>query len=297
MIKVSGTTFHWDELMDKISVSNEGRPILKKLDKSSTVYSYLTFQDLESTILIREHIIEAAKKLNNSNAIFATFENTKANDKYWTVTEQGGIRLREGVMPSAAISDVFKNGNEYAFECATAMTIVYYDALIQYLGAEAFNNYFKNLYLYSWLTDSDLVLKVVTETDPIPGDVVYFENPDNIKPQWQGENSVYLGDGLYYGHGMGILSANEMIKKLNTLGESDKEDAYILDKIVRPSFDRWIELKQKNHQSDRTPANRVILYDTIYHHNQPSISYYYYGFLVSLWSRGNMKITINYTLD
>ncbi|QKY69338.1 protein-glutamine gamma-glutamyltransferase [Lentibacillus sp. CBA3610] len=297
MIKVSGTTFHWGELIDKISVSNKGRHILKELDKNSTVYRYLTLQDLESTILIREHIIDAAKKLNTSNASFATFKNTKANDRYWTVTAQGGIRLRKGVKPSAAISDIFKNGDEYAFECATAMTVVYYYVLLRYLGAETFNNYFKDLYLYSWFTDSDLVLKIVTETDPIPGDVVYFDNPDNIKPQWQGENSVYLGDGLYYGHGMGVLSAKEMIEKLNTLGESDKEDAYILDKIVRPSFDHWSELKQRNHLSERMSVNRVVLYDTNYHHNQSSISYYYYCILVSLWSMDNVKITINYTLD
>ncbi|WP_174615862.1 protein-glutamine gamma-glutamyltransferase [Virgibacillus ihumii] len=297
MIEISGTSFHWDELIDHIFVSNKGRQILKELDNSLTVYRYSTFQNLETTILIREHIMDAAKKLNNSHVSFATFENTRANTVFWAVTEQGGLHLKKGVKPSAAISDIFKNGYEYAFECATAMIIIYYYALLQYLGTETFNNYFQNLYLYSWFTDSDLVLKIVTDTDPIPGDVIYFDNPDNLEPQWQGENAVYLGDGLYYGHGMGILSAKEMIKRLNTLGESDKEDAHMLDSIVRPSFRHWISLTQRNHLNDGMAPNRAILYDSACHHNQPSISYNYYCFLVKLQISDNVKVTINYILD
>ncbi|ASN06260.1 hypothetical protein [Virgibacillus necropolis] len=297
MINVSGRTLQWDELIDEVSVSSKGIKILEELNKSSKVYRFLSFKELENTILIREHIMEAAKKLNKSNVTFAVFEETRADDRYWAVTEQGGIRLKEGVKPSVAISDIYKNGSEYAFECATAMIIVYYYAALQYLGAESFNNYFTRLYLYSWEADSDLGLKIVTTTDPIPGDVVYFDNPDNLEPQWQGENAVYLGDNLYYGHGIGILNEKEMIEQLNTLGRSNEVDAYMLDKIVRPSFDHWIGLKQGYTRSDRTTSNRIIVYENINHHNQVSISYYYHCSLVNMLNTGTITITINGTLD
>lgn len=241
--------------------------------------------------------MKAAKKQNKSGASFAVFNETRADDRYWTISEQGGMRLKRGAKPSAAISDIYKNGSEYAFECATAMIIVYYYAALQFLGAETFDKYFTDLYLYSWVTDSDLGLKIVTTNEPIPGDVVYFDNPDNRKPQWQGENSVYLGDNLFYGHGMGILSAQETIEQLNILGESSEVDAYMMDKIVRPSFDHWIGLKQRNQRSDQPPANRIIIYETICHHDQPSISYSYYYYLASILNADNIKITINGTLN
>ena len=294
MIKISGTALHWDELIDKVQVSSKGRQILRQLVKSPMVFRYQSFKDLENTILIREDIMEAAKALHKSNASFAVFRTTRANNRYWTVSDQGGLRLQEGVNPSAAIRDIFNNGSEYGFECATAMIIVYYYAALFYLGSETFNNYFTDLYLYSWEADSDLGLKTVTAKRPIPGDVVYFDNPDNSKPQWQGENSVYLGDNLYYGHGIGVLSKKKMIEQLNTLGESDEVDAYMLDKIVRPSFNHWIKLKQRNARSNTTLTNQVLLYENINHHNQTSISYYYYRSLTSM--TGNIKITTNFTL-
>lgn len=295
MIKVSGTIFNWDELIEEVSVAR-GRAILKQLSNSSKVYSYRSFGELESTILIRELIMDAARKLNNSRVSFAVFKKTRANDRYWTITEQGGIRLKEGVKPSAAISDIYKNGAEYAFECATAMIIVYYHAALHYLGAETFNNYYTNLYLYSWNTDADLRLNNVTVKEPIPGDIVYFNNPDHRKPQWQGENSVFLGNNLYYGHGLGILSAEEMIQQLNILGESSEEDAYMIGMVVRPSFDHWIGLKQGN-RAVKTPTNRVIVYESIHHHNQTSISYSYHLSLVSMLNDGTIKLTIRGTLD
>ncbi|WP_404452083.1 protein-glutamine gamma-glutamyltransferase [Virgibacillus necropolis] len=297
MINISGTAFHWDELIEKVSISGKGKNILKQLENSSKMYHYRSFKDLESTIHIRELIMEAASKLNDSHASFAVFRETRANDRYWSITGQGGIRLKQGVKPSAAIRDIYKNGDQYAFECATAMIMVYYYAALEYLGTETFNNYFTNLYLYSWNTDADLRLKNDTVKEPIPGDIVYFNNPDHLKPQWQGENAVFLGDNLYYGHGLGILSAEEMIRQLNILGESSEQDAYMIDMVVTPSFDHLIALKNEYRRSGRTPTNRVIVYESIYHHNQTSISYSYYLSLVSMVNAGTIKITINGTLD
>ncbi|ASK64064.1 protein-glutamine gamma-glutamyltransferase [Virgibacillus phasianinus] len=293
MINVAGRTFQWNELIEQVQVSSTGRNILQQLDNSPGVYRYRSFAELENTILIREQIMNAAKKLNNSSVSFAVFSETRANDRYWTITEQGGIRLRPGVKSSIAIRDIYQNGTAYAFECATAMIILYYYAALEYLGAETFDNYFKDLYLYSWVTDSDLALDIATAREPIPGDVVYFDNPDHRRPEWQGENAVFLGDDRYYGHGMGILSAEAMIEQLNLLGESSEVDATMLDKFVRPNFRHWMDLKYRNSsRSFRTTENRVILYQSIYHHNLCSISYPYYRTLLNTHHANQLKITM-----
>ncbi|MFZ3579693.1 protein-glutamine gamma-glutamyltransferase [Virgibacillus sp. DJP39] len=291
MITIKGKTIHWDKLSKKVSVTAEGRQILKQMDKSKKVYSYQSSKELENTVLIRESIIDAAKNLNDSKARFAVFEETKANKMYWAVTDQGGIRKLEGVKSSAAVQDIFNNGAKYAFECATAIIILYYYAALNYLGSEKFNTYFEDLYLYSWEADSDLGIQNTKVKEPIPGDIVYFNNPDYVKPQWRGENSVFLGDNLYYGHGMGILSKNDMIEQLNRLGESNEEDAHMLDKIVRPSFDHWYKLKKENVRSSRAINNQGVL-ENVRHHNLTSISYYYYYSLIRKFNNGKIKITI-----
>ncbi|WP_308218774.1 hypothetical protein [Bacillus cereus group sp. BfR-BA-01347] len=65
------------------------------------------------------------------------------------------------------------------------------------------------MYLYSWHFDPDLGLKTIYINHFLPGDVVYFNNPDfhPQTPWWIGENAVVLGDGTYFGHGLGIKTA------------------------------------------------------------------------------------------
>ena len=48
-----------------------------------------------------------------------------ANDAYWRVSEAGALELRYQVEPSTGIKDIFENGSKYAFECATAIVIVF----------------------------------------------------------------------------------------------------------------------------------------------------------------------------
>ena len=71
------------------------------------------------------------------------------------------------------------------------------------------------------------------------GDRGYFRNPDvNPKtPEWQGENVIVLPDSLYYGHGIGIADADDMIKALNSNRIAGAErSAYLLDMAGRPDY-------------------------------------------------------------
>ncbi|MEI2400222.1 protein-glutamine gamma-glutamyltransferase [Paenibacillus phytohabitans] len=138
------------------------------------------------------------------------------------------------------INDIFVNGQLYAFECAMAMVMILYRATISMIGENAFDRYFTDLYLWDWNYDSNL--KMITTFNPSelqPGDVVYFKNPDHDpdKPEWQGENAIMLSNDRFYGHGLGIKSASEMITSLNRERvPGSRTSAYLADEGLHPDF-------------------------------------------------------------
>ncbi|MFV2050776.1 protein-glutamine gamma-glutamyltransferase, partial [Metabacillus sp. YM-086] len=72
--------------------------------------------------------------------------------------------------------------------------------------------------------------------DYLPGDCLYFDNPQfNPKtPQWRGENVIDLGNDLYFGHGIGIKTADGIIESLNKRRKAyATESAYLLSQVTR----------------------------------------------------------------
>lgn len=200
------------------SMTELERQIYAQKQRSSVVYSYATPEDLMFELRTRSIIVDAARGLYESGVRFATFEKSECNEALWTRQDNGGFKLRRGVMPADGIMDIYNQGTLYAFECATAMVIVMYRAILDVIGRDAFNLYFNDMVLYDWQYDSDLrLIPVMNNQEAYPGDIVYFENPDHRPeaPEWQGENAIVLGNGLYYGHGIGIHTADEIIAALN----------------------------------------------------------------------------------
>lgn len=189
---------------------------------------------------MRSEIIESARLMDVGGTDFSTFKNSRCNPKYWNRTANGGFELKAGVSPSAAIHDIFVNGQLYAFECAMAMVMILYRATISMIGESAFDRYFTDLFLWDWSYDSNL--KMITTFNPgerQPGDVVYFKNPDHDpdKPEWQGENAIMLSGNSFYGHGLGIKSAPEMIASLNRERvPGSRTSAYLADEALHPDF-------------------------------------------------------------
>jgi protein-glutamine gamma-glutamyltransferase len=225
---------------------------LTDLQRSPHTYTYQTVNQLMFELNMRKHIIGAAQALNASGVEFTLFKNSRCNPQYWHLTSEGGFRLKSNVLPSAAILDIYSNGRAYGFECAAAIIIVFYKAALDSIGGQRFNELFQNIYLYSWEADQDLGITTLRRTDYMPGDAMYFKNPD-VDPsnmEFRGENVINLGKGQYYGHGIGIGPANLIINELNRHRKPDStKSAYLLEQTTRPNF-QYLSA-YSNHTSSR----------------------------------------------
>ena len=211
-------------------------------------YYYQSPGAVEFERRMRARIMEAAVALNASGADFAVYKDSRGNPQLWTRTNNGGLLLQTGVSPSAGILDIFRNGHLYAFECGTAMVIVLYKATIDVIGENAFNIYFKDMFLCDWHYNSNLrLVSTHDKSEAIPGDVVYFKNPDHApdKEEWQGENAIMLEGGQYYGHGIGIAPAEVIIDSLNQERvPGSTTSAYLTNEGLHPDFEYMRSLSE-----------------------------------------------------
>jgi protein-glutamine gamma-glutamyltransferase len=273
MIQLSGKPFQQSDMWSSGSIESM---IIQRMIEDTVVYSYQFIGELSFELNLRKNIILSARAMNQSNVRFEIFANSRCNPQYWHLNSTGGFLLRQGVKPSDAIQDIYMNSSQYAFECATAKVIIYYHAVLNVLGESLFNQFFKNIYLYSWHADPDLGIKVTYTAHFLPGDVVYFENPDfdPKTPYWRGENAVVLGDGTYFGHGLGIKTAEQMIHALNQKRRpGTNQSAYLTNIVARPSFKHLAKLSMSQPvYSIHKPQHMVV------HHNESSIPFDRYVF-------------------
>lgn len=238
MIGISGIHMTLESIISQQPLSSIGSKIAGILSSSSKFYDFESISELKFELDLRENIIKAARELNKSKFFFKTFRESICNADYWNRTNEGGFEVKSGIKASEAIKDIFINGKKYGTECATAIVIAYYKALVELLPEERYNELFDDMYLMNWkVRDKDLEVRYYEQVDDfLPGDCRYFKNPDvdPLTPQWQGENAIDLGDGTYYGHGIGITNADGIIKALNKYRKSGAtQSAYLLDSATR----------------------------------------------------------------
>lgn len=261
MIIIGRTPFDASALLSEYPENSVERLVLKQLQESTETYQYDTVEQLKFELSLRKEIVNASRALNRSGMRFSVFHKSECNSAYWERTQNGGFRLKNGVKPSDAISDIFINGRMYATECATAMVIVYYKALLDVMGEDTFNRLFPSIYLMNWhqlpplLRDVGIPKRV---SDILIGDRCYFKNPQ-VNPEvmeLQGENVIVLPGGLYYGHGIGITSAETIIRVLNANRiEGAVESAYFVENsAARPNFKRLYNASQPQQAARTLPV-------------------------------------------
>ncbi|WP_409300916.1 protein-glutamine gamma-glutamyltransferase [Peribacillus sp. SCS-155] len=219
--------------------SERQRIIVDYLAFYPSMFQYQSYEQLMFELLFRENTLKASEQLNYSDASFSTFKDSRCNKMYWDRLSNGGFLLREHIEPSAGIVDIIRNGSLYAFECSTGMAVVLYLAALYSLGPAAFNRHFRDLYLMDWQFDEDFKLVALYGEEYVPGDILYFKNPEfhPDTPQWRGENAIFFGRDTFFGHGIGITSSSNIIRFLNNLRRPDaKQSAYLMSYINRPDY-------------------------------------------------------------
>ncbi len=241
MIQLADGEFNAQALLDSFPAGSAEAEMIDKLTKSTHAYQYSSLEELTFEIKLRRNIIDASVDLYRARLAFRTFRESKCNEDFWDRRLDGGFVLKRDVKPSDAINDIFIHTRLYGTECATAVMIVYYKAVLGSYGADLFNRAFPEIILMNW-QDMDELMGISTYRklpDYIPGDCRYFRNPDvnPLTPEWQGENTIDLGSGKYYGHGIGITSADGIIEALNRNRVEDSQiSAYLMDTATRPNF-------------------------------------------------------------
>jgi protein-glutamine gamma-glutamyltransferase len=216
------------------------RAILERKQRSPRTYRYRSLRELEFELTMRLNTVYAAEGMAQGRAGFATFADSRCNERFWILTPEGGFRIRPDTTPSAGINDIYNNSGLYAFECAAAVVIVLYKAVLDTIGAPRFDYWFRNLYIYSWNYDRDLHLIQHTGGEAFPGDVRYVDNPD-FDPsagQYRGENLIVLmQEDTYFGHGFGIVSEASTIAALNRRRKPGAtRSAYMTPEITHPDY-------------------------------------------------------------
>lgn len=271
MIQISGVPFQPNENWQLGSIE---KTIIQQMQNAPVYYSYYSGYELLFELKVRKNIIQSAKEMNKSKAVFTTFVYARCNPRYWQLTRAGGFLLRPDVRPADAILDIYRNSSLYAFDCATAIPIIYYHAILNSIGSNLFNSLFRNLYLYSWHTDTDVGIITFYSNHFIPGDVLYVNNPDFDRrtPHFRGINAVLLNDGRLFGHGFNIRTSEEMIQILNEKRKPNShQSAYLTRLVTRPSFKYLFRVASSYRNERAFKMQRPIV-----HHNKSSISYVHY---------------------
>ncbi len=242
MIYIKGSKFDITELKSTYPVQSVEHKVLVKMEESSFRYNFKSEDVLKFELLLRKEIAASARALDRSGFGFAVFSKSQCNPEYWNRENNGGFSLKQGKSPSKAIRNIFENGRLYRNECATAMVIVYYGALLS-VFKDRFDETFPYIYLMDWYIIDPLLQGIGYPRkahDMLIGDRAYFKNPD-VHPEtmWlQGENVIVLAEDLYYGHGIGIANAETFIEILNrNRKEGAAKSAYLMDEVARPDFE------------------------------------------------------------
>ncbi len=241
MLIIAGREIKPDDVAGEHPLTEVEKKVLETMSAASRSYRFTAQEELLFELGLRKNIINASNELYRARLRFRTFRDSECNPDFWDRTEEGGFSLKAGIKPSDAILDIYARGRRYGTECATAIVIVYYKAVLDSYKPELFDQSFPGIYLMNW-QHVNQHLGVATQRDPgeyFPGDCRYFANPDvdPLTPEWQGENAIDLGTGQYYGHGIGIMNADGIIAALNANRISGSEvSAHLLETATRPNF-------------------------------------------------------------
>ncbi len=248
MINFTASQADPQAIADSYPAGSRERNIIDLLISSQSVSNFSNPDELRFEVSMRVKILDASVSLYRGRLRFRTFKESFCNEEFWIRMDNGGFRLKDGVLPSDAINDIFSDARKYGTECATAIVMIYYKAILDLYAPELFNSTFSGIILMNW-ADISPKLGIATHRSPpvyLPGDCRYFKNPEvnPLTPEWQGENAIFFDGDNYYGHGIGMVTGDIIIKALNSNRiEGATQSAYLLETATRPDFKGLWQIK------------------------------------------------------
>jgi protein-glutamine gamma-glutamyltransferase len=238
--------------------------IAETMQQASYTFDYKTAEAFAVDIVGRLNVIKAARTFQDAKVGFnrtTTLARIPGGAAYWKDLPQG-LELKEGASAAAAFrAFVKKRGPDDpapSLDCACGAYVVFYLGLLNTLEGLVTGG--RGTQLFDELASKDRAGKKQQvrllggegtnprgwnpTTEPndklfIPGDAVYFENPDNSGAPWLGENTIYLGNKLFFAHGIGVKSKEAIIMELNmhkNPAVAKPKAAYVSEKRVSPMF-------------------------------------------------------------
>lgn len=166
------------EHTDKIVLEKDGETQVVELGENA-----------RNKLAISTALVNASHDMAQAGHSFAGFEQTTFSERYWEPNgENATFELKEGVSPSEAVQDIFANPGNYQFECATAIVITQYKAMLDSLGPQTFDQICGDLKIGPWKNEGHLEDARLHLGDSggraspqfaaglKPGDYTYFKN-------------------------------------------------------------------------------------------------------------------------
>ena len=181
---------------------------------------------LDTTASLTGRAIEGMDKAIN-NVDFAG--ECRLDRADWEAIDNENFKLKPGRSASAAVNRIFSGGT--SMDCAGALWVSLAYSVLQTVGPDRFDRAMgkagqdnQNLVIGKRVDEGmifDLIRFPIVHSidDLLPGDAVYFKNTEDIHRKhpgsdWQGENTIYRGDGQFSGLGFGRGTADDVLQVL-----------------------------------------------------------------------------------
>ena len=91
MIQISGIPFKQN---DKWQLGSIEKTIIQQMQSAPVIYSYYSEDELLFELKLRKNIIQSAKEMDKSKAVFTIFVYARCNPRYWQLTSSRRVPFK-----------------------------------------------------------------------------------------------------------------------------------------------------------------------------------------------------------
>ena len=196
-------------------------------------YTFNTYEQMGFEVRTRANAIKGIEDVHKGCCDYYDNAHPPYLDaRYWDSIGGFDFKLKSplpgGKTAADAIEAIFAPGANTRLECLTMLRAIEHRAILKAVGAAKFNAMFAGGIIIS-VSNADTsvaaphgkfkTIAVASKNEILPGDWVYFKNFKDYTARvpggyWQGENALYLGNGMFRGFGVDPKSENDLNQEL-----------------------------------------------------------------------------------